>query len=653
MTKPNTGSSFLHSIRRITLVSALVGVALVGLGLGAVHATMTYKAQVREKHALAKVLAANASASLVFNDRWSAEEILSSLAAQPMIRGARLMRANSVGAFAIYAAPPVPGVTFGWNFARFQVEEPVRVGTQAALGRLEIEVDLTPALVEIGWSYLILLPLVLGVSGGIAWWSGRRLQRRFVGPLFSLMDTARDVTKSGDYTLRAPLGQADEVGRLIETFNIMLGRIEVQSAQLRASEAELSRKVVDLESEIALRHEAEQQRQASEEERQLIERKMQEAQRLEGLGMLAGGIAHDFNNLLTAMLGHASLASMKIPEDSPLASHLAAIEVAAVRATDLCRQMLIYTGRRKPEYIRIEIAALLQEMLSLLAVSVGKSCRLELTPSTGAHFVNGDAAQIRQVLLNLVVNAADAIGPARGLITAGVQALKLDEAALRGLRFSADAQPGDFVEITVKDTGCGMTSDVLSRIFDPFFSTKFTGRGLGLAAVASIIRHHRGALHVESTVGAGTEFHVFFPLAPDPGPAPAPRSARQVEAGSPVALLLVDDEEAPRTAVAAILSHRGHGVTACASAMEALGIFGAEGEGFDAAVVDFAMPGMNGGTLAEALRIIRPDLPILLISGHINEVELNIPPKVHFLRKPFTAPELERALDEARHLAQS
>jgi signal transduction histidine kinase/CheY-like chemotaxis protein len=647
----DTGSTFQSSIRRITLLACLAGVALAGFGLGLIHLGMMYRAQIGEKRALAQVLAANASASLTFNDRWAAQEILGSLSAQPMIRSARLIRPDSVGSFAAYAAP-AGDAGEGWAYARFTVSEPVHVGAQPPLGTLEIEVDLTPALTSMFWSYLGLLPLVLALSGGLAWWSGRRLQRRFVGPLFSLMDTASEVSTSNNYSLRAPDGNADEVGRLIETFNIMLGRIQVQSAQLRASEAELNLKVIDLQEEIELRHEAEQLRQQSDEERHVIERKMQEAQRLEGLGIMAGGIAHDFNNLLTAMLGHASLARMKISDVSPLVTHLAAIEVAARRATELCRQMLIYTGRRKPEYNLIDVAALLTEMISLLEVSVGTNCRLELMPSPEGLSINGDAAQVRQVLLNLVVNAADAIGSAQGRITAAVASVSLDDNALRDLRFSADAKPGEFVEIRVSDTGCGMTPEVLGRIFDPFFSTKFTGRGLGLAAVASIMRYHHGALDVKSTVGAGTVFHVYFPLnteRPVQRKAPdfAPRDS------TPLHILLVDDEEAPRNAVASILAHHGHRVASFAVGIEALDQFGAENSGFDAAVLDYSMPGMNGGMLADALRMIRPNLPILIISGHINEAEMNMPPNVHFLRKPFTASELEQGLIEARRMPVS
>jgi signal transduction histidine kinase/CheY-like chemotaxis protein len=647
-----TGSSFQRSIRRITLVACLAGVGLAGLSLGAVHFVLMYRSQIKEKRALVQVIAANSAGSLAFDDRRAAREILASLAAQSAIRSAVLTRAESPRIFAIFIPVDASANAASWSLANFSVIEPVRIGTQAPLGYLEIEADLTPVLVHIILIYAALLPLVLVLSGGVSWWAGRRLQKRFIGPLYSLMDTAGAVSNSGDYALRAPPGQGDELGRLIETFNIMLGRIEVQSAQVHASEAELNRKVVDLEAEIALRQQAEQSRRQSDEQRVVLERKMQEAQRLEGLGIMAGGIAHDFNNLLTAMLGHSSLARLKASGDAALVIHLTAIEVAARRATELCRQMLIYTGRRKPEYTRIEVASLLAEMVSLLEVSVGKSCTLEMLQSEGRHVVAGDAAQIRQVLLNLVVNAADAIGTGRGTITTSVCAVQLDEQRLTHLRFSADAQCGAYVEITVRDSGCGMTPEVLGRIFDPFFSTKFTGRGLGLAAVASIMRHHHGALHVESEVGKGTVFHVYLPAATG-DEVIVPQLPPDGCAGPSGDVLLVDDEDAPRTAVEAMLVHGGYEVKACAGGLEALGVFGPEGLGFGAAVLDFAMPGMSGGTLSEAIRIIRPDLPVLLISGHINEVELNIPPKVHFLRKPFTAEELARALDEACRLIRS
>ncbi len=249
-----------------------------------------------------------------------------------------------------------------------------------------------------------------------------------------------------------------------------------------------------------------------EQERLSFERTLQETQKLESLGLLAGGIAHDFNNLLTSILGNASLARMTLPSDAPTVENLTQIEIAVRSAADLTRQMLAYAGKGQFIIRPVLLNAIVTEIARLLRVSLPRPVQIVYELGEGLPTIAADATQMRQVVMNLVLNAAEAIGDAQGTVFIATAMVVLPADRLPAVHPTTALAPGEYLCLTVRDTGHGMTSETRAKIFDPFFTTKFAGRGLGLAAVLGIVRHHRGALRVESEPGIGSCFSVFFPV---------------------------------------------------------------------------------------------------------------------------------------------
>jgi PAS domain S-box-containing protein len=255
------------------------------------------------------------------------------------------------------------------------------------------------------------------------------------------------------------------------------------------------------------------ERHAAEARRRELEQKLQETQRLEGLGVLAGGVAHQFNNLLTLVLGHAGLAAVGLPEGGPARQHLSQIESAANRAAELCRQMLAFAGRGASSVGPVGLAELVRQTAALVRASLPPGGELRLDLAEGLPPLRADAAQLRQVVVGLAVNAVEALPEQGGLLTLAVGRERLDRARLGSLRLGPGLPEGEYLTLTVTDTGCGMTEEVLGRIFEPFFSTKLLGRGLGLAAVLGIVRAHKGALEARSAPGQGSTFRLYFPAA--------------------------------------------------------------------------------------------------------------------------------------------
>jgi len=254
-------------------------------------------------------------------------------------------------------------------------------------------------------------------------------------------------------------------------------------------------------------------RKQAEEAAERLQQKMQETQKLESLGVLAGGIAHDFNNLLSVILGNASLARLEAAETPANAARLDSIITAANRAGDLCRQLLAYAGKASFSITRLNLNELITETTRLLELSISKQARLEYALTPALPSIEADASQLRQVIMNLVINASEAIGEEdAGTIRLATTVVRLPLPGSPETGPDASLPPGDYVCVEISDTGCGMPPEVLNRIFDPFFSTKFTGRGLGLAAVLGIVRTHGGTLKVFSTAGKGSTFRTYLPV---------------------------------------------------------------------------------------------------------------------------------------------
>ncbi|HYN03202.1 MAG TPA: PAS domain S-box protein [Vicinamibacteria bacterium] len=350
-------------------------------------------------------------------------------------------------------------------------------------------------------------------------------------------------------------------------------------------------------------------------ERKAAEETLRRAAKDESLSVLAGGVAHDFNNLLAAILGHASLALKQLPGGSPARRHVEKAASAVERAADLTRQMLAYSGRGHFVVRPTDVNALVSENLPLLEVAVPKRVRLEARLLPGLPPVDADVGQIQQVLMNLVINGAEAIGEQGGAVT--VVTGTRDVAASDESLWRASGQPlapGRYVLLEVRDDGPGMDADTVDRIFEPFFTTKFTGRGLGLAAVLGVVRGHRGALSVESAPGRGTVFRILF--APSSRGSGLEAAAEAVPARRDLTLLLIDDEEVVRDMVGEVLEQEGVSVLRAEDGARGVALFREQRERIDLVLLDLSMPGLSGEETFRRLREIDPGVPVILSSGY-------------------------------------
>jgi len=379
----------------------------------------------------------------------------------------------------------------------------------------------------------------------------------------------------------------------------------------------------------------------AEKERRALEAKMQETQRLESLGVMASGIAHDFNNLLVAVTGNASLGRTMVPADSPLLPCLQDIEDAAARAGQLCRQMLDYAGKSQTAPQILDLSSFVRETAQLLKAALPKNATLVLDLATGLMPLRADRSQLQQVIMNLVINGAEALNESPGTVAVRTRRFHATRDFLSTCRIGADLEEGDFAVLEVSDSGYGMTPEVLARIFDPFFTTKFTGRGLGLAALSGIVRGHAGALAVETTPGKGTTFRVLFP-AHQVTPVAAPPPPNLAWRGSGRALV-VDDEPGVRLATGALLRHLGFQVDTAEDGQEGVEKATAPGADYCVIVLDLTMPKLDGQAAFHAIREKRPSQPVLFMSGytyHRVRDLLALGGPVAFVQKPFTLGDL-------------
>ncbi len=382
------------------------------------------------------------------------------------------------------------------------------------------------------------------------------------------------------------------------------------------------------------------ERQRRDRERDELQLKLLQVQKLESLGLLAGGIAHDFNNLLTAILGGAATALLSLPEENPAHTDIHHVMNAARRAAELTRQLLAYSGKGHFQIKPMDLSIMVRELAMLLETTLPKKVQLRLELAAGLPAIEADAAQLQQVVMNLVINGAEAIGDSTGtvLVTSGIQDI---DAAYSGEVFAAEQlSPGCYVYLEVHDTGCGMDDATRSKIFDPFFSTKFTGRGLGLAAVLGIVRAHKGAVRVYSTPGRGTTFKV---LLPSTEARPAPRAPAPAPFHGSGLVLVIDDDDAVRRAARRMLTHFGFSVLEAENGEEGVAVFRNRAQDIALVLLDMTMPVMDGEEAYRELRAIRADVPVLLTSGY-NEIEATrrfvSKGLTGFVQKPFTPEDL-------------
>jgi signal transduction histidine kinase len=403
-------------------------------------------------------------------------------------------------------------------------------------------------------------------------------------------------------------------------------------------------------------------------ERDRLQGQLLNVQRLESLGTLAGGVAHDFNNLLTAILGNASLAEMQLESGHPARRAVGALIAASARASDLTRQLLAFSGRGHFKLQAVDVNVQLRELMVLLEASVSKKVCLRLEAQEALPMIEADVSQLNQVLMNLVINAAEALDEQGGTVAVRTSVERLGAKDLTGPYSAIVALPDGslvvspqradtkgprtpapahrFVCIEVSDTGHGMSAETLARIFDPFFTTKVSGRGLGLAAVQGIIRGHKGTIRVYSELGRGTIFKVFLPAVDGLSPPSLPPVSRAERRKGTV--LVVDDEPMVRTFARAVLEQHGHRVFEATDGVEGVAAFQRHAAEIDVVLLDLTMPRMGGEEALAQIRKMSARTPVVLSSGY-NQVEatrrLLGRGAVEFLQKPYRAVDLIGLMD--------
>jgi signal transduction histidine kinase/CheY-like chemotaxis protein len=386
-----------------------------------------------------------------------------------------------------------------------------------------------------------------------------------------------------------------------------------------------------------------------------FEARLQQTQRLESIGLLAGGVAHDFNNLLTGILGNSSMALDAIPRSNPARKMLADVIDATHRAANLTRQLLAYAGKSRIASEPLDLSDLVNEIGSLLESSIPSNVQLRSELQRRLPCVMGDAAQLQQLIMNLVINGAEAVGQASGtvLITTGAQEV---DATYIEQNLQGDAVvPGNYVTLEVHDSGSGMDSEMKSRIFEPFFTTRLAGRGLGLSAARSIAQAHRGAIRVYSAPGQGSTFKVLLP-ATDEEAIPRHSGTNVRDLAGREMVLIVDDEEIVRHTAKAALERYGYYPDLATNGQDAIHIYVERWQEIALVLLDLTMPGLSGGETAKELLRVNPDCNILLSSGY-NESEatrnLGSIKICGFLQKPYTAATLAERVRQCLHPSPS
>lgn len=386
------------------------------------------------------------------------------------------------------------------------------------------------------------------------------------------------------------------------------------------------------------------QRKQAEEERQKLQAQVQHSQKMESLGILSGGIAHDFNNLLTSVLGYTDLALSELPANSLAHSYVAHAVDGARRAAELTQQLLAYSGKGRFVVEPVDLSAITEEMTRLLQVSISKKCVIQFDLRKPLPAVEADAAQMRQVIMNLVINASEAIGDEQGVIGISTGIMQCGRAWFADASADDHLPEGQYVFLEVSDTGGGMTPETRARIFDPFFTTKFTGRGLGLSAVLGIVRGHRGAIKVYSEVGKGTSIKMVFPSSQLPAKAVEPASELPAAWRGQGMVLIIDDEPFVIDLARCMLEKMGFTVLTARNGHDGLQVFEKEGDNIRLVLLDMTMPQLDGEETFRELRKLRSDVQTILSSGYNEQTATSRfagKGLAAFIQKPYTFEQLQ------------
>lgn len=384
-------------------------------------------------------------------------------------------------------------------------------------------------------------------------------------------------------------------------------------------------------------------------ERQRIQTQLQHSQRLESLGVMAGGIAHDFNNLLTCIKLHGSVIDDGLEANSTLKANSQQINMAVEQAAELCQQMLCFAGKSEFKQQAFDLSTALRNTTTLLRSSITRDIRLEIALAANSPRINGDITQIQQVVMNLAINACEA-SEQGGMVRIATSAVNAIDPSIANSEWNAPLAPGEYACIEVTDHGCGISTENIAKIYEPFYSTKFAGRGLGLSVVAGIVSRHKGAISIVSSEGSGTTFRVLFPAAAtQTGSTPPDVVIRALDSRHPSppgpfnhkSILVVDDEESVRSAMQAILKANHFETLFAENGEDAVEVFASHRNDISLILLDLTMPGLAIHETLTGIRAIQNDVPIVVMSGYSEDdvsrllIDWDI---VEFLQKPFENP---------------
>ena len=386
------------------------------------------------------------------------------------------------------------------------------------------------------------------------------------------------------------------------------------------------------------------ERKYAEEAKLVLEQQLQQAQKLESLGVLAGGIAHDFNNILCVIMGNSSLAQLHPHMTGKL---LPEIDKAAQRAADLCRQLLAYAGKSLLSFTQVKMAALVDDMIKMLKATINHNVTITSDLSADIPSIRGDASQLRQIVMNLIINASEAIGEEHGDIRVSLAEATIVEGKSDKDHIGKSIPAGRYVCLEVTDNGCGMDDDTRQRVFEPFYTTKFTGRGLGMSAVLGIVTAHNGALQLTSQQGTGTSFKVYLPVQNGESAGDSlPHVSLAPWQGSGT-ILLVEDEPQLSMVAKALMQALGFSVMEAVNGKEALTLYQKNAEDITLVVTDIGMPVMDGYELFGKLKERAPELPIIISSGFCDTLassRITTGDAAGFLNKPYSFDQLRDVL---------
>ncbi|MFQ5519192.1 MAG: response regulator, partial [Mariprofundus sp.] len=365
--------------------------------------------------------------------------------------------------------------------------------------------------------------------------------------------------------------------------------------------------------------------------------------------VLAGGIAHDFNNILTAIIGNTGIARRKLDVYSPGQEYLQRIEQSSLQAANLCKQMLAYSGKGNFVIQTVNLSSLITEMHSLLEVSIDKNVVLKLDLCETLPMVDADITQLQQVLMNLVINASEAIDKHSGIITVATGIMQVDDAYLKSAIHKSGVTTGRFVYLEVSDSGCGMDAETRKKIFDPFFTTKFTGRGLGMSAVLGIVHGHQGLLNLYSEPNKGTTFKIALPISASDDALPVETQHTAPSLKSEGMILIVDDEETIREMASMLLEEMGYQVVTAVDGKHGVEVFQQHQNTITGVLLDMTMPRMNGEDCYTELRNIKPDIKVILSSGYSTEdatARFKGKGLAGFIQKPYLIDHFQKVVAE-------